>query len=126
MIESRGGRFHLYPELCDDNFTNLCSSCHQSLTGNKIPAIRIASGYDIGNPERAGLPQLSFAGELCITRSRILSSALRVQIPYTVDKNGQYPSFKGHCIAFPDTASDICAQQMPDEGYINRNIIINS
>jgi hypothetical protein len=61
-------RMHLYPELCfnENTTTKLCSKCNADILEGKRPVNSICTGWDIGGPERAGLPELSFAEKHCV------------------------------------------------------------
>ena len=86
-------RFHLYPQLCTATTTTLCSSCDSALSSGRVPAPSIAGGWDLGSPELAQppLPELSFAEKLCIARTRVLSTALNIRVPRSVQCRDSLP-----------------------------------
>ena len=112
---------HLYPELCDKDEIDICEICKDQLENEQIPKISISSGFDLGSSKRAQLPDLSWAEILCISQTRVLSTALNIRIP---KKAGHYSSFKGHCVAFPDNAALSCANDMPDFNYALESALI--
>jgi hypothetical protein len=89
-----------------------------------IPDNCIAKGWDMGNPARASLPELSFFEELCITKFRVLSSAFNVRF-VKQGRSGVYNSFKGHTIAFEDESPLQCANRMPDLRFIQSSVVIS-
>ena len=86
-------RLHLYPQLCTATTTTLCSSCDSALSSGRVPAPSIAGGWDLGSPELAQppLPELSFAEKLCIARTRVLSTALNIRVPRSVQCRDSLP-----------------------------------
>ena len=112
---------HLYPELCEKEIIDICETCKVQLEKGKVPKISIANGFDLGSSKLAQLPDLSWAEMLCISQTRVLSTALNIRIP---KKAGHYSSFKGHCVAFPDNAALHCANLMPDFDYAVSSAII--
>ena len=86
-------RLHLYPQLCTATTTTLCSSCDSALSSGRVPAPSIAGGWDLGSPELAQppLPELSFAEKLCIARTRVLSTALNIRFPRSVQCRDSLP-----------------------------------
>ena len=116
--------YYLYEELVNDvGMANFCSNCYKSLSKSTIPDNCIAKGWDLGNPARASLPELSFFEELCVSKFRVLSSAFNVKF-VKQGRSGEYNTFKGHTIAFEDESPLQCANQMPDLQFIQKSIVI--
>jgi len=115
-------RYHLYPELCnvESNTTKLCNDCFTKLRNNRIPSPSIAAGWDIGNPERANLPELTFAETLCISKVRVYSAALNFRLPRT--SSPAYNTFRGHVISFPQDAPIQCGNIMPNLQFAEETI----
>ena len=102
-------RYHLYPDLCTGAETppgtpflhglpahaaRLCDKCHTALhhpnADKRIPSPSIASGWDLGMPERANLPPLSWAESLAVSTTRVLSSALNIRTERTGGESSSY------------------------------------
>ena len=99
------------PVAADAYTTHVCGDCYTSLRARRAPRICVASGWDLGTPEHAGLNCLSLAGELAVARARCLSTALNLRLPR---RAGYYFAVKGHSIVYDDDAADACAARMPD------------
>ena len=118
-------RYHLYPELCSTrtNTTQICEECYTELNnprGSRIPVPSIAAGWDIGSAERAGLPELTFAETLCISKVRVYSAALNFRLPRT--SSPAYNTFRGHVISFPQDAPIQCGNIMPNLQFAEQTI----
>ena len=118
-------RYHLYPELCSaaTNTTQICEDCFTELNNprsTRIPVPSIAAGWDIGNPERADLPELTFAETLCISKVRVYSAALNFRLPRT--SSPAYNTFRGHVISFPQDAPVQCGNIMPNLRFAQETI----
>jgi len=100
-------RMHLYPALCtgdaggtdeqpfshglQPHSTRLCSSCHKALSRAVPvrPAPSVAAGWDLGDPSAAGLPELSYAENMAVARTRILSTALNLRVQRNAGECGE-------------------------------------
>ena len=97
---------------------HLCSTCHASVRRGKRPAISIASGYDLGHPERAGLPELSLAEVFCIQRNRALQSTLLIRFARpTGGSAATYATLTGFSIVYATTSAVVCANTLPDRNF---------
>ena len=76
----------------------------------------IAVGWDLGCPERASLPTLSLAERMSIAKSRVLSTAIHVNVAKKVNK------MKGHTICFPDNAPSTCGKIVPCAEFVTESI----
>ena len=73
----------------------------------------------MGSTERAGLLALSLAERLCISKSRVLSTALHVRIDKRSNK------MQGHTICFPDLAPQTCAEEsLPCRSFVEDSIAV--
>ena len=131
--------YHLYPELCYGLRNHMefyvCDLCSLDLLPNmgkgkgskkgkkaaNRPFVSIATEFDLGMPERAGLPKLSFLGELVLARTRVLSCILNVKLPR--QKNEKI-ILKGHVISLPENAPVVCGQVFPTLTFIKAGIQI--
>ena len=117
-------RYHLYPELCsaETNTTQICEECFSKLNQSpaRIPVPSIKAGWDLGSPERAGLPELTFAETLCISKVRVYSAALNFRLPRT--SSPAYNTFRGHVISFPQDAPIQCGIIMPNLQFAEETI----
>ena len=101
----RATLLHLYPELCtvtasvdtavpaaataadalaqtaSKSTTNICSTCMRSLALRRRPRVSIATGWDLGTPNYASMPALTWAEKRCISKTRILCTALNIDLP---------------------------------------------
>ena len=125
--------YHLYPELCSGSGGNfsfyLCDVCSPDLLPNMgkggnskkkkksvyRPFLCIASGFDLGMPERADLPPLSFLGEIVLARTRVLSCILNIKMP--LDKKEKFV-LSGHVICLPENAPVVCSTVLPTLQFI--------
>lgn len=115
-------RYHLYHELVHSNrYMSLCKDCFIALQSGRRPDRSICTGYDLGNPARCGLLELNWMEELCIVRTRVLTSAVNLRLP---KPRGHYHSVRGHCIAFPDEAATTCGLRMPDLGFAGEQVLL--
>ena len=118
----RSHRCHLYPELIEPNGNaNLCLNCHDILRRGNRPDKSIARGYDFGNADRIGLPELNFVEEMCIVRTRVLTSALNLRLPKA---RGQYHGVRGQVISFADEAAITCGREMPNFNFAGQQILL--
>ena len=120
-------RLHLAPDLCatsnsdttfagtggntlswgPDNsadYTMVCDMCLEQLLQCKKPHISIASYYDLGQPERAGMPNLTLAERLAVSQTCIFSTMLRINLDHP-NRDGVYNSFTQHVVAVPMDAA---------------------
>ena len=85
---------HLYPELCSETpaatapsappaatVTNICSPCMRALAERRRPDVSIANGWDLGTLSYADMPATSWAEKRAISKTRILCTALNIDLP---------------------------------------------
>ena len=125
----RSLRLHLYPELCtasgtgaDRHCTALCGQCLEALLKGRVPEPSIAAAWDLGTPAYADMPELSWAEKRAVSKTRILSSALNIEV---TRKAGTYHCSGGNCIAFADLAADTCAAALPSAEFAAADIFVS-
>lgn len=90
---------HLYPELCTVTpaspgapavtcYTNVCGPCFRSLANRQRPDVSVANGWDLGTPSYASMPALSWAEKRAISKTRILCTALNLDLPRQTGNQG--------------------------------------
>ncbi len=70
-----------------------CKRCKTSLAKHKRPPFSIAAGWDLGDPARAGLPELSFCDNLFVQRVRVLHAAMNIRLGR---QTATYNTTRGH------------------------------
>ena len=72
----------------------------------------------MGSLERANLPDLTLAERLSICRTRVLSTALHINV------NMKKTKMQGHSICFPDEAASTCGSQLPDAKFVKESVTV--
>ncbi len=73
-------RTHLYPGLVSEGKSFFCKRFTTSLAKNERPRFSIAAGWDLADPARARLAELSFCEKLCVQRMRVLHAAMSIRV----------------------------------------------
>ena len=107
-------RMHLYPDLVTEGKSFFCRRCITSLAKNERPPFSIAGGWDLGDPARAGLPELSFCEKLCVQRVRVLHAAMNIRVQRQI---ATYNVTRGHGIAYMQNGHEVCAAQLPSSAF---------
>ena len=122
--EALGTTFHLHPELVDrepgdggSEFTFFCQSCYDACckpSAAQAPSNSIASGVDLGDANRIGLPKPTVSELALIARIRHYHNVVKIQSNKTVGclTNHTVSKIRGHSIAFRHTAPIVCALAM--------------
>jgi len=81
-------RYHLHPEFVEvyemDNGkrgirAKICSSCHDSIKGGKIPELSLANGVDFGDYRRIGLTPLTLRERHIISKVRHYINVVKIE-----------------------------------------------
>jgi len=123
-------RLHLDPEFVSANYAgdgalvlcgSFCVKCNTSLREGQRPPRSISTKHDLGNPARAGLPQLSLVERLCIARYRVLSAALHFRSP---TRAGMFNALRGSAIVFATNGAEECSRVMPQPEFVGRELTV--
>ena len=114
IYDDRGWPLLLYHEGVDGNDVYVCSQCKPAIDDSRRPPLSMISGVCMGR--RDGLPELSFAEVMAISRTRLFSTTVQL-VPEHANR------LHGTCISFPHAAPEKILSSLPSLPDSNINMI---
>lgn len=107
--------YHLHKTGLHENqqTVNVCNNCFTTLNNNKIPKYSLAAGFDFGNLENLGLPELNlFELEACIL-TRMYFKTVKLLPPSNLNEKASIEALLGHFAITLHNGPQVIADTFP-------------
>lgn len=95
----------------------VCRKCHTAFVKEKrVPAMSLADGVNLGNPQRIGLEPLNMIERTLIAQMRTDLQIVKCNAPdkYTRADSSYQSGLRGHVITFPHDGPEVLADSLPN------------
>jgi hypothetical protein len=105
--------YYINPSVVQNGQVPICDQCSAALGKNKLPKYALRNGYDLGQWQRIGLPQLTYAEKMAISFYQPFGKLIKLIAPHGLGPESQQTGLRGHIIYFPLDGPEILSTELP-------------